>query len=224
MMKPILHYGLLASIFLLLEGCTSDSHMAYQMFQDALIKAPDATMSDAQLAQIPYSLTYIRLGDEPRAMVVLAKVSGPERVWISSNKESLVTRYGRIIRTEHLQDANISNITFDRHDPLADGLDGLAKANYKASGYVDMMPGYQYGLPFQTHYTVKGTVQQNIANHAKQLIQVDEDYVIPALNYHTVNHYWLDQHGLVWKSVQRPIPTLPPFTLTLLKPFQRDLQ
>lgn len=198
--------------------------MAYQMFQDVLVGPADVNITDAQLAQIPYAISYVRLGEQPRATVVLAKVEGDDRVWVSGEKETLVTLNGRIVRTNGLRDANINAIRFDQGDPLADGLSSLAKANYQASGYLDMMPGYRYGVEFQAHYIVKNGVPQEIGNHIKLLTQVDETYAIPALGYRTVNHYWLDDSGLIWKSIQRPIPDLPPFTMTLLKPYQLDLQ
>lgn len=197
--------------------------MAYQMIHDALIKAPDVSLSASQLKALPYAASYVRLGDEPRAMVVLAQVKGHERIWVSSEHEYLFTRYGRLVRTDGLKKANLKRLHFENGDPLASGLEGLVKSHYRAKGTIDLMPGYRYGLPFVAHYHVAGDSSVMIANQSEQLTQIDETFAIPDMHYQTVNRYWIDKKGLVWKSIQRPVPSLPAITLTLIKPYQQDI-
>ncbi|CAG8998554.1 MAG: putative lipoprotein GfcB [Candidatus Celerinatantimonas neptuna] len=197
--------------------------MAYQMFHDALIKGPDVSLSASQLKNLPYAASYARLGDEPRAMVVLARVKGDERIWVSRDHEYLFTRHGRLVRTDGLKKANLKRLHFDGGDPLASGLGGLAKVHYQSKGTIDLMPDYRYGLPFIAHYKIVGHSRIVIANRSMLLTQVDETFAIPDMNYRIVNHYWMDNKGLIWKSIQRPIPSLPAITLTLIKPYQQDI-
>ncbi|MFM2484498.1 YjbF family lipoprotein [Celerinatantimonas yamalensis] len=211
-------------ISLLISGCTSDSHMAYQTIHDAFVAPPNASISAQQLAQLPYAASYIQMRDASRALVILAKAKGDERMWVSHQKEAVVTRFGRIIRTDGLKPANIKGVHFVDGDPLRHGLTSLKLQHYQAKGYIDLMPDYQYGLPFTARYVVKGMASKMIGGHVIQLTEVDEYYELPQLGFHTVNKYWLSSRGLVRQSEQQLSPTLPPFKMTLLKPYQQDLQ
>ena len=210
------------SLGVLVSGCTSDSHMAYQTVHDAFTTAPDVTISSAKLSKLPYAASYARLGSNARALIILASAKGDERLWVTKQREALVTRQGRIIRTEDLKKANFT-LHFTSSDLLAGGVKALRK-HPKATGVVDFMPGYHYGFPFKAQYKVVGQQTISIAGVHKQLTQVDEHYSVPELNFHTVNHYWLDSYGLVWQSRQQYIPQLPPIHLTLLKAYRQDLQ
>ncbi|WP_165872675.1 YjbF family lipoprotein [Celerinatantimonas diazotrophica] len=196
--------------------------MAFQTIRDAMTTPSDVTISPAQLYKLPYAASYARLGDNARALIILASAKGDERLWVTKEKEALVTRHGRIIRTDDLKKANFS-LHFTSADPLAGGLKGIAE-HPKAEGFVDFMPGYHYGLPFKAQYKVVGQQTISIAGVQKQLTQVDESYSVPTLDFHTVNHYWLDSHGLVWQSRQQYIPKLPAIHLTLLKAYRQDLK
>lgn len=196
--------------------------MAYQTIRDAITTPPDATLSSTQLSKLPYAASYARLGDNPRALIILGEAQGEERLWITKEKEALVTRHGRVIRTDDLKKANFS-LHFTSVDPLASGLKGITE-HPKATGFIDFMPGYHYGLPFIAQYKVVGKQTLTIGGMQKQLTQVDEHYSVDKLDFHTVNHYWLDSRGLVWKSSQQYIPQLPALKLTLLKAYRQDLK
>ncbi|MEL0638702.1 YjbF family lipoprotein [Marinomonas sp. TI.3.20] len=213
------------AIIITLTGCTSDSNMAFQTLRDSMDTAPDVSISAKQIAQLPYASSYMQIGGSARALVVLGKVNGDDRLWFSQQKEIVVTRFGRVIRTDGLNPINIEGVRFTHGDPLAKGLNGLEEHHYQAQGFVSSMPGYHFDLPFSAHYQVKGKVDVSIADKKVSLVQVNEDYSIPLLDFHTVNHYWLDaSNGLVYKSQQQLLPSIPPFTITLLKPYQQDLQ
>lgn len=216
---------LLMAITIALTGCTSDSNMAFQTLRDSMASAPDVSISAKQIAQLPYAASYMQVGGSARALVVLGKVNGDDRFWFSQQKEIVVTRFGRVVRTDGLNPINIEGLRFTHGDPLAKGLDSLKQHDYQAQGFVSSMPGYHFDLPFSAHYQVKGKVEVDIAYQKVSLIQIDEDYSIPLLGFHTVNHYWLDvTNNLVYKSQQQLLPSIPPFTITLLKPYQQDLQ
>ncbi|MFM2476527.1 YjbF family lipoprotein [Celerinatantimonas sp. MCCC 1A17872] len=210
------------SFAVLVSGCTSDSQMAYRTIRDALSTPSDVTISSAQLSKLPYAASYAQLGSNARALIILASAKGDERLWVTKEKEALVTRHGRIIRTDDLKKANFS-VHFSFSDPLSGGIKALSK-HPKAHGVVDFMPGYHYGLAFSAEYKVVGKQTLIIGGVKRELTQVDERYSLAKLDFHTVNHYWLDNHGLVWQSRQQYIPNLPSIHLTLLKAYRQDLK
>lgn len=196
--------------------------MAYKTLQDAFVGPQDATVTNEQLQKTPYAVSYIRLGKAPRAMVVLASVKGAERSWVSADKEYVVTRYGRVVRTSGLE-RNIAGVSFDGKAPFSHGLESLKEIDYHASGIIDLMPAYHFGLAFKTFYKNAGIESIDVNGNRQSLTRVDEDYTIPALKYHVTNHYWLNEKGIVVKSVQQPIPEFASFQLTLLKPYAKDM-
>ncbi|GAA0827734.1 YjbF family lipoprotein [Marinomonas arenicola] len=209
---------------MLLAGCTSTSNMALKTLHDSVFSAPDVVMTDQQIAQLTYAASYMRMGDAPQAFVVLAKAEGHDRLWLSEEKEAVVTRFGHIVRTDGLSPVNIEAVRFVKGDPLEKGLVSLKQRNYQANGLISSMPDYQFDLPFSADYQVKGSVPVVIANKTQNLTQVDEHYSIPALDFSVVNHYWLNDRGVVFKSQQQLLPTLPMITITTLKPYIQDLQ
>ena len=209
---------------MLLAGCTSTSNMALKTLHDSIFSAPDVVMTDQQIAQLPYAASYMKMGELPQAMVILAKVEGKDRLWASQGDEILVTRFGHIVRTDILSDTNIEELRFIKGDPLEKGLVSLKQHNYQGNGVISSMPDYQFDLPFSAHYQVKGSVPVMIANKTQNLIQIDERYSVPALDFSVVNHYWLNERGVVFKSQQQLLPTLPMITITTFKPYIQDLQ
>lgn len=222
MLKMNRNLALVGVFSVLLSGC-GGTKLAYTTLKDSLTQSPDSSISDDQLQQIPYSVSYIRLGNSPQAMVVLESAQGSDRVWVSAQKEYVVTRYGRVVRTTGLEQ-NIADLHFNGQAPFAKGLASLKAIDYKTSGTIDLMPGYHYGLPFTATYKVVGQELVDINGDKKSLTRVDEAYSIPSVNYHVTNYYWLNQQGLVMKSMQQPIPGFSSFNLTLLKPYAQDLQ
>jgi len=208
----------------LLAGCTSTSNMALKTLHDSIFSAPDVVVTDQQIAQLPYAANYMKMGELPQALVILAKVEGEDRLWASQGDEILVTRFGHIVRTDILSDTNIEEVRFVKGDPLEKGLASLKQHNYQVNGLISSMPDYQFDLPFSAHYQVKGSVPVVIANKIQNLTQVDEHYSVPELDFYTVNHYWLNDRGVVFKSQQQLLPSLPMITITTLKPYQQDLR
>ncbi len=202
-----------------LTGCGSKSSLVYQTFKEAISAPPSYDISAADLENFPYSVIYGQLDDGPQAVIVLAYVKGDERQWLTAQKESMTTKYGRVVRTAGLQH-DLAAITFDGVDPLSRPLAELSGST--ATGRVDLLPSYQFGLKFESRFAVKEQQTVQLGPLSKQLTFVEETFSIPEIDYHVINKFWLDDHGLVWKSEQAPSPDLPVFRVTLLKPYSGD--
>ncbi|QSX33626.1 YjbF family lipoprotein [Shewanella avicenniae] len=194
--------------------------MAYQTFKDAISDPPSYEISASDLANIPYATIYGQLGDGPQAVIVLAYAKGDQRQWLTAQKESLITAHGRLIQTAGLSQ-NLAGLTFETADPLTLPLTQLDGA--VASGYLDLLPSYRFGMKFDSRFVVKRREQVQLGPNTQELTLIEETFTIPEVHYQVVNKYWLDDRGLVWKSEQAPSPDLPVFRITLLKPFSGDL-
>ncbi|KFZ36251.1 hypothetical protein HR45_17250 [Shewanella mangrovi] len=194
--------------------------MAYQTFIDAISAPPSYDISAEDLDKLPYATIYGQLGDGPQAVIVLAYIKGNERQWLTAQKESLTTAYGRLVRTDGLEH-NLASLVFDTQDPLALPLNQLNGA--KATGHVDLLPSYKFGLKFESQFAVKEQQTIKLGPYNKRLTLAEETFSIPEIGYQVINRFWLDDNGLVWKSKQAPSPDLPVFSITLLKPFSGDV-
>lgn len=102
-----------------LQACTSSQNSVFRTFQYALKASSDVTVSDEQVLRTPYASAYLRVGDLPRAFVILGYLDAGEEKWISNDKAMVSLKNGRLIKTLGLSD-NVVELTQQQHDPLAD--------------------------------------------------------------------------------------------------------
>jgi len=119
MNNPLLKNVLLSLLSVtLLASCTSVTQEVRVTIEQAFKEPKDVTLTQQQIADFPYTALYVRNGDAPRILTVLGYKEEPDD-WhfITAEKETLVLRNGRIIRTQGLSDDILATSQLEQ-DPL----------------------------------------------------------------------------------------------------------
>jgi hypothetical protein len=137
--------------------------------------------------------------------------------WISSDKITLVTRDGRLVRTAGLPE-NLVGTNFVGDDPLVRAGNKIPGQS-TSSRTIDLRPQNLFGIPVQTTLIVEGPRQIEIVGRHYSTIQIRELASVELLDWEFENLFWVDaQTGFVWKSLQYISPDLPPVEMEILKP------
>lgn len=176
--------------------------------QQAFFPAP----ADASYAlELPYAS--IKVGFKGmEALLVLAEIRGDEYIWLSSRREALVTRHGRIVRTT-LQQDDLLGTRVSPQDPLLKGY--IAAGLYGVN--IDLYHARHYNLWGKGHWQCEDEkepvelVATSVAlTHCTETLSWDTGAT-------TTNHFWLDERKEVWRSLQTPFPGSPSYDVTLVK-------
>ena len=106
---------------LLLQACTQTQKGLEQTVMLAISGPDDVTVSDEQIATLPYASLYARVDNGPRIFVVLGYLENGQQKWVTQDKAMLVMHHGRLVKTLGLRD-NLQAVSNLAQDPLADGL------------------------------------------------------------------------------------------------------
>ncbi|WP_277976975.1 YjbF family lipoprotein [Pantoea endophytica] len=106
---------------LLLQACTQTQKGLEQTVMLAVNGPDDVTVTDEQVANLPYASLYARINAGPRIFVVLGYNENGQQKWITQDKAMLVMQHGRLIKTLGLP-SNLTDVSNLPQDPLADAL------------------------------------------------------------------------------------------------------
>ena len=67
-----------------------------------LVYGDDSSIAPEVIKEIPYASMLVKIGNGPKALMILEKISDDEYTWVSADEIYLVTRNGRIIKTAGL--------------------------------------------------------------------------------------------------------------------------
>ncbi|RUO71802.1 YjbF family lipoprotein [Idiomarina ramblicola] len=222
---------------LLMAGCGGRVDGMKETIRYSIYGSPDVTLSAEEMAKLKYASQYIKLTEQPRAMVVLGFDDNKDYHWLSGEKETVVTRYGRLVRTAGLDKGNDnidSDIRYVRNieqDPLKCF---VQKANYKTC---DKSWVSQVEIGDGSHtkrFSIKAEIKRissttvTLPNNEKvDAIKVEEE--LTATNHQTTqrfnNTFWLDsQNQRVLKSEQGLVPGFPVMQMEELKSYPVDLE
>lgn len=199
--------------------------------------APDVELSEAEIANLKYASQYVKLKEQPRAMVVLGFDDSKDYHWLSGENEVIVTRYGRLIRTTGLA-KDSSNVRYDiryvkstDNDPLACWVQQL---NYQScpktwSTEVEVGNGSQakrYTVTTEITNTTEDTVTLQNGEQVNAIKVVESATATSNSKAHQFkNTFWLDKtKQRVLKSEQGLVPGFPLLTMEELKPYPKDLK
>lgn len=204
-------------------GCASNSNSVVDLFSKTVSSktpSPDQyPLSDEQIRAIPYATMGIRIGDFPRAVLVLATVDGPDLQWVSSDHVSFFTRDGVLVRTHGLgRDLAATRWKASDAAPLA----GITRTGtLPAPGAyreIDLKHADETAISVESRFEEGREEAIVILGRERQVRRIDEIAVMPAWRWKTRNSFWIDpQSGRVWRSVQQYCPEMPPIALELLK-------
>lgn len=106
---------------LLLQACTQTQKGLEQTVMLAVNGPDDVTVTDDQVANLPYASLYARINEGPRIFVVLGYDEHAQQKWITQDKAMLVMQHGRLVKTLGLVN-NLDDVSNLAQDPLADPL------------------------------------------------------------------------------------------------------
>ncbi|MEI4928567.1 YjbF family lipoprotein [Aeromonas caviae] len=228
LMDGLLHVAQYSSYFptrllalsatLLLAGCSTSMQKTIETFGYVFNKPDDIVLTSSELRALPYASAYIKVGDVPQALVILAYVDGPRMSWVSADGVMFVTQYGRLIKTVGLPNDLRYLGSLDK-DPLKTSrLDKTPSMVWYS--VAEWSKKYTSGYPLSMHYTQAGNEVLNIMDHSYKTTIVEEHVVTAPDEERWLNLFWIDeQTGQVRKFQQQLGPSLPMIEMTFLKPY-----
>lgn len=205
-------------LMLLLSGCAQHVRMVGDTARLAIWGQPDTQIPSQKIAELPYASAYLKVGNAPRAFVILGLAEHGDLKWFSADKNMVVTRAGRLIKTVGFgEDIRYQNNL--EHDPLAVGL-LKTTTSLKWQHRVEWSQVYRGGYELISEFQAKGAETVVILDKQRTLQRFDETVTIPSLNVSYINQFWLDPvSGQVVQSHQYMGPNLALVQFTVLKPY-----
>jgi hypothetical protein len=181
-----------------------------------MMKGADLHMTRADIEKIPYASIAVRMGDGAQALLILGRYDGDDLHWISADREVIVTRHGRVVKTYGLPQ-DLKNTSFLTRDPLgAPNTDYAASAEFLRA--IDLEPAHQDGVLVRSRFTAIGSEEIDILGDPLATTVLREESAAPDLAWQFVNQYWIDpRSGYVWKSRQYAAPQLPPLEIIVYR-------
>ncbi|MDR3415408.1 MAG: YjbF family lipoprotein [Nevskia sp.] len=205
------------------SGCANNPDSTLNLFTKTVTgnvrSSSDYPLSAAQIHDLPYATLGVRVGDNPRAVMVLATVDGTLLQWVSADHVIFETEGGRLLRTRGLKRDLVDTrwTTATAEDPLAH----LASTGtLPARGvYREIDVGKERAVAVESHFKLRGVETISIQGRQRTVHRVEEIAIVRDWRWETRNNFWFDaQSARVWRSSQQYCPELPPVELELLKP------
>ncbi|SIO93705.1 YjbF family lipoprotein [Vibrio spartinae] len=214
---------------LLLVGCSQNAQDLSETIQSALWGPDNHSISPDKVEELPYASLYIKMGENPLALMILTwaeSTNSPDHSthlkWLSANREMLVTQSGRVIKTVNLKEGNLIQVDSNNIDPLVLGLQKDTTPHtwqYKMT----WSPGYHASYQVLSTFTLGEIENKHLPNGAQALLHVVEQVDIPQIKQQYQNNYWISPHsGEVIASEQYIFPGSEKLTLSLGKRYVGD--
>lgn len=166
----------------------------------------------AAARQLPYATVEAYIGDAPAAMLVLGRLEGDKRHWISADRNVIVTRNGRVVKTVGLPQ-NLEKVILKNGDPLEQAVPR------RGMRLLDLSPGQYFGVPVECEWQMEGPDATEIRGKVVQTQVWREDCVATTIDWSFSNRFWRDAGGFVWKSEQHYSPGAPLIHMAVLQPY-----
>ncbi|HDI1212418.1 TPA: YjbF family lipoprotein [Aeromonas hydrophila] len=209
---------------LLLCGCSATSSDTYATLRYALLGVDDVEVTSEKVRQLPYASAYLRVGDNPQALVVLAFADPDGSLsWVSSDNKLFVTKSGRLHKTLGLEN-DLYLVASSWPDPLQKMVNTPDKSlnldamswQYTAEWEKDYVSGYSIRAKFISAVPEKLL----ILDKSHDVVLIDELVSVGQGQNSWHNYYWFEHGtGRILKSQQQLGPDLPVIEMTILKPF-----
>lgn len=208
-------------LILALTGCNAVTEDARRTLEYAFAKTPDVELSAEELREFPYTALYVNQDGSPQSLVVLGYIDGEgedaEFSWISADRETLVTRHGRVIRTLDLH-TNLLAISALDSDPLRCIVTHPGDCLRTWQRDMDFAVGERrFTRRASSVFEVVGPTRIQLPEGETQVVHVRERVSIALTDKSFMNEFWIEDDGHVVKSRQRILFNEPSFTLTQAK-------
>lgn len=102
----------------LLSGCSVRMKNLADAAEEAIFGAPDITLSEAEIEQLPYAASYFKTNSSGQIVAVLDRATELQRVHRTAGEEAFTTRYGRVIASAGIPGMPLYTANWEA-DPLA---------------------------------------------------------------------------------------------------------
>jgi hypothetical protein len=191
-----------------------------QAMRTAFSKGDDLHVTREDIERIPYASLAVRFEDYPQALLILGRADGADLHWISNEREVIVTRRGRVVKTSGLPD-DLKSTRFLTDDPVGRAAGAFA-SDRTCARMIDIEPRHLDGIVVRSQFDNAGSETLTILDSNLSTDVWIESNRAPVLDWEFKNRFWADSRsGFVWKSVQYVSPRLPPLELVV---FRRALE
>lgn len=213
-----LTHRLLGFSALFLVGCSTSTNQTIETVSYVFQNPQDIVLTSAQLRELPYASAYIKVGDLPQALVILAYVNGSRLSWMSADGVVFVTQHGRLIKTVGLPN-DLRYLGGLDEDPLhTSRLDKIPSMLWYS--VAEWSHKYTSGYPLSMSYRLVDKADIEILDQSYKTTILAETVVVSPQNIKWQNYFWIDDKtGLVRKFKQHLGPSLPTVEMTFLKPY-----
>ncbi|WP_421158803.1 YjbF family lipoprotein [Aeromonas dhakensis] len=209
---------------LLLSGCSTTSSDTYATLRYAFMGVDDVVVTEKKVRELPYASAYLRVGNNPQALVVLAFADPDGSLsWVSADNKLFVTNAGRLNKTMGLEnDLYLTKSSWV--DPLKKIADSPAYSinpnvmnwEYHAEWEKDYLSGYKIKTEFISLVPEKLIILEK----SYDVMLIDELATVEHSHASWHNYYWFEHStGRILKSQQQLGPDLPVIEMTILKPY-----
>lgn len=177
----------------------------------------DQPIDREAVENLPYATIAAKIGDGPRAVLVLGRYEGQELHWFAANNVALALKDGRLVQTAGL-DPDLAAVYSSYPDPIANNPQRL-----------------QSGVSHQWEVEIDGNPRRSIIINSSIHVEATETIVIAEIHYDTIrlredaealganwkfsNYFWVDiDDGFVWRSRQHMTPGEEAIEIQILKP------
>ncbi|WP_417440108.1 YjbF family lipoprotein [Idiomarina abyssalis] len=215
---------LLIPIFLLLlNACTAVTSEVLATIEYAFKDAEDAELAQEKIDSFPYTSLYAQWSDKPQSLIVLGYVNKPDD-WhfITAEKETLVLRNGRIIRTQGLNN-NLLAVSNLSDDPLRCIVTNQTECETHWQRQYDVeLSSKMLSRKVISNFSVEGKQTLDLPIGPVATTRVVEKGWFELTGRRFTNEFWLEDDGHVVKSKQTLFPGGDELTLTQVTWIGRD--
>lgn len=219
----LIRYCLLALFGVVTYGCTAVTDEVRETVEYAFKTQQDAELSSEEIENFPYTSLYAQWKEQPRTLIVLGFIDKPsDRHFITAEKETLVVRNGRVIRTQNLN-RNLLAVSNLKQDPLQCII--TEPNNCKTRWQRE----YDYKMQEQTlsravasQFSVleEQTLDMPFGKVNTTLVEESGRFELSGETF--TNRFWVESDGHVVKSEQQLFPNDASLTLTQVTWIGRD--
>lgn len=202
----------------LLTGCSTSTNQTFETLYSAFGPTTDGVeLSAEKIRALPYASAYVKVGDGPKAFVVLAYADADTLSWMSQDGVMFVTQHGRLIKTVGL-DNDLRFVGNLENDPLViSRLDKSQSISWQSMG--EWSKNYTSGYLLSANYSRGGKELLPIIDR-HYMTTIVEEKISTINNITWCNYFWIDDNsGQVRKIQQQLGPSLPIIEITYLKSY-----
>ncbi len=179
---------------------------------------PEDWLTRERINKIPYASLAVKIGRQPRVLLVLSRYDGKNLHWLSADQAALITRGGRVVKTAGLP-IDLKTTILYNPDPVRQDTLHKISDGYRLTRSVDLQPGNRAVVLVDSTFKVAGRETVEIVELTFETIRIEETGRARDFGWRFVNTYWVDpESGFVWKSIQNFAPGLPPALIEVLTP------